>query len=104
MTNDLLYQLSLCEVPNIGPVHAKMLCEQFGSALEIFRATQSSLERIEGIGGIRAKSIKKFKDFNKAEKEISFIEKYGIRPLFLTDNHYPKRLLNCYDPPTLLFF
>ncbi len=30
-----------------------------------------------------ATSIKSFKDFNKAEKEIRFIERYGIEPLFI---------------------
>jgi DNA processing protein len=104
ITNDLLYQLSLCDVPYIGHVHAKILCEQFGSAVEIFKAPQSVLERIEGIGTIRARNIKRFKDFQKGEKEIFFIEKYGITPLFITDRGYPKRLLNCYDPPALLFY
>jgi DNA processing protein len=104
ITNDLLYQLSLCDVPNIGHVHAKILCEHFNSAIDIFRASYSTLGRIEGIGEVRAGCIKKFRDFHLAEKEIAFIEKYGITPLFLTDESYPKRLLNCYDPPALLFF
>ncbi len=104
ISNDLLYQLSLCDVPNIGPVHAKILAEHFDSALEIFRAKYAVLEGIEGIGQIRAASIKKFKEFNKAEKEIAFIERYGIVPLYIRDNNYPRRLLNCYDPPALLFF
>ena len=39
-----------------------------------------------------------------AEKEIAFLEKFGIQPLFITDAGYPQRLLNCYDPPTLLFY
>lgn len=38
------------------------------------------------------------------EDEIKFIEKYKIKPLFLTDPNYPKRLLNCYDSPTLLYY
>lgn len=104
MKKDLLYQLSICDVPHIGPVHTKILCEVFGSALEIFRASTAQLETVEGIGSIRARSIKQFRNFNKAEKEMVFIEKYGIQPLFLTDDAYPKRLLNCYDPPPLLFY
>lgn len=104
ITQDLLYQLSLCDVPNIGHVHAKLLCEHFGSALDIFRASYSTLERIEGIGKVRASCIKNFRDFNKAEKEIAFIEKYNITTLFFNEANYPKRLMNCYDPPILLFF
>jgi len=62
------------------------------------------LEKIEGIGEIRARSIKKFDNFRRVEKENAFIEKYKINTLFLTDKDYPQRLLNCYDSPTLLYF
>ena len=103
MNQELKYQLALTHVPNIGPVQAKILLQHF-NVEEIFNAKQLELERIEGIGTIRARSIKAFTGFSKAEDEIRFIEKYKIRPLFLTDPDYPKRLLNCYDPPTLLFY
>ncbi len=104
MSNELLYQLALTEVPNIGRVHAKILAQQFGSAEKVFKAKQQLLEKIEGIGEVRAKAIKAFNNFSKAEEEIKFIEKYKIKPLFLTNKDYPKRLLNCYDSPTLLFY
>jgi DNA processing protein len=104
MTNDLLYQLALTQVPHIGCVHARLLTQQFGTAEQIFKANLSDLEKIEGIGTVRARSIKSFKSFQRAEKEIGFIEKYRIRPLFLTDAAYPQRLLHCYDAPTLLFY
>ena len=104
MTNDLLYQLALTEIPNIGWVQAKILAQHFGEADKIFKAKQSLLEKIEGIGLIRANSIKCFSDFSKAEEEIKFIQKFRIKPLFITDKEYPQRLLNCYDPPTLLFY
>jgi DNA processing protein len=93
MSDDLLYQLSLTLVPNIGPVQAKILL-QHCEAEEIFHAKKSYLEKIEGIGPIRAESITAFNDFSKAEEEIKFIEKYKIKPLFLTDKEYPHRLLN----------
>ena len=103
MDSELLYQLALTLIPNIGPVQAKILL-QHCNAEEIFHAKKTFLEKIEGIGPIRAASIAAFKDFSKAEEEIKFIEKYKIKPLFLTDIDYPKRLLNCYDSPTLLFY
>lgn len=104
MPSELLYQLALTQVPNIGCVHAKILSLHFGSAESVFKSNKFSLEKIEGIGEIRAGSIKAFKDFQEAEDEIVFIEKYKIKPLFITDRQYPQRLLNCYDPPTMLFY
>jgi len=104
MNNDLLHRIALTLVPNIGPVQAKILVDHFGNATDIFKAKKSSLDKLEGIGEKRASCIKLFTGFKKAETEIAFIEKYKIAPLFLTDTDYPKRLLNCYDPPTLLYY
>jgi DNA processing protein len=104
LASDLLYQLALVDVPNIGTVRAKILGLHFKSAEKVFKANLSTLESIEGIGSIPAHSIKSFTDFSKAEEEIKFIEKFKIRTLFITDKEYPQRLLNCYDSPTLLFY
>ena len=104
MNNDLLYQIALTLVPNIGDVHAKALINIYGDAQSIFKAKKKELEAIEGIGTIRAKSIKEFIDFTGCEAEIKFIEKYKSAPLFITDKNYPQRLLNCYDSPVLLFY
>ena len=104
MHNDLLYQITLTLIPNIGDVHAKALVNHFGNAEDIFKAKKKELEEIEGIGSVRARSIKEFKDFKNAEEEITFIEKYKITPLFITDKNYPQRLLNCYDSPAMLYY
>jgi DNA processing protein len=104
LNKDILYQVALTLVPNIGLIHARTLAEHFGSAEAIFKAKKHALEKCEGIGEVRAKSIKEFTDFTRAEEEVAFIEKYKIEPLFLTDKNYPQRFLNCYDPPTLLYY
>ena len=104
MNQELIYQLALCDVPSIGNYHAKILAQHFGTATRIFQADQSELENLEGIGPARAKAIRSFKTFHRAEKELSFITRYGIDTLFLNDSRYPARLLHCYDPPALLFY
>lgn len=104
MNNDLLYQVAITLVPNIGDVHARSLINLYGNAAAIFKARKKELENMEGIGTIRAKCIKEFTDFSLAEKELKFIEKYKITPLFISGSGYPKRLLNCYDCPVLLYF
>lgn len=104
MNNDLLFQLALTIVPNIGDIHAKALVNIYGTAEAVFKAPKAQLENIEGIGSVRARSIKAFNDFVTCEEEIGFIEKYKIKPLFINDDAYPKRLLNCYDSPLLLYY
>lgn len=104
MNNDLLYQIALTLVPNIGDVRAKALLETFGDSESIFKAPKKQLENIEGIGTIAANAIKHFADFKVCEDEIKFIEKSKITPLFIKSENYPQRLLNCYDSPTLLYY
>mgnify|MGYP001770860697 CR=1 FL=1 len=103
MTNDLLYKLALPLIPNIGPVQAKILLQHY-AVQDIFKARQSELEKIEGIGSVRAKNIITFSGFDRIEEEIKFIEKYKISAVFVTDKNYPQRFLNCYDPPIVLFY
>ena len=104
MSKELQYQIALNLVPNIGDIHAKALINHFGNAEAIFSARKKELESLEGIGIIRANSIKNFRDFSKAEEEIDFIKKYKITPLFIADKIYPQRLLNCYDSPAMLYY
>jgi DNA processing protein len=104
MNNDLIFQMALTQVPNIGHVHAKTLTSIFGTAEAIFNAPKNKLEKIDGIGQVRASSIKSFSDFKSCENEIRFTEQHHIKPIFINDTEYPKRLLNCYDSPILLYF
>ena len=102
MYDPLVYQVALTLIPGIGAVQAKILLQHFNPE-EIFRARASQLEKIEGIGSFRANAIRKFRDFSRAENEIAFVQSRKIRTLFIGSEDYPKRLLQCYDPPTLLY-
>lgn len=104
MSNELLHQISLTLIPNIGAVQAKQLLEHFGDAPSIFKAKKKDLSAVEGIGEIKAKSIKDFNQFQEAEDEIAFCKKHHIQALFLSDKNYPQRLLHCYDAPTILYY
>lgn len=104
MNNDLLYRIALTKVPHIGDVHAKILINQFYSAQNIFHTPKRHLEKIEGIGSIRANAIKQFKDFNQCEREINFLEKHQIKVFTYQDENYPQHLISCDDCPSLLYF
>lgn len=104
MDTELLYDIALTMVPQIGPIQAKTLVKCLGSARAVFTAPLGILQKIENIGQARASAIRSFRDFSAAEKEMAFIRQYGIRPLTFTDPAYPQRLLNCYDSPTMLYY
>jgi len=104
MNDELLYQVALTMVHQIGDVHGRLLVNTCGSASAVFKTPLSQLERIEGIGTLRARQIKSFRNFSLCDKELNFIAKYSIIPMFFTDADYPRRLLACYDAPLMIYF
>jgi len=102
--DDLLYLIALTQAPQIGPVHARLMLTEIGQAKDVFRSTKKTLESIPGIGTARASAIHGFREFQKAEAELRFIEKFRIEAISWKDERYPKRLAECYDAPVLLFY
>lgn len=100
----MLHEIALTMIKGIGDITIKSLISYCGSAEQVFKAKKSQLEKIPGIGSVTASSIIHHSSFERAEKELLFIDKYKIEPLFYTDKSYPKRLRNCFDAPTLLYY
>ncbi len=102
---ELLYQIGLTLLPNVGDVNAKSLVSYCGSASEVFKTKEKFLQKVPGIGTVNAKNISNNKSvLKRAEEEIEFISKYKIRPLFFTDEDYPQRLKYCNDSPVILYY
>lgn len=103
--NELVYQIGLTLIEGVGDVNAKALLAYCGSASEVFKQKKGHLQKIPGIGECVARSIVNSKDvLNRAEEELTFIEKYTITPLFFSDEAYPQRLKYCSDSPVLLYY
>ena len=104
METDLIYQLALSTIKGLSPSYAKKLIDHFGSASAIFHAPSREIAAISEMGEKKAAAIARFTEFPSLEKEIKFLEKYAIHPLFITDKAYPQRLLDNDDAPVLLFY
>lgn len=104
MQSQLLYQIGLTLVPEIGHISAKKLIQYLGSAETVFQAKNKDLLLIPGIGMRIINSLKKADVLLQAEKEISYIEKNNIQALYFQDKDYPNRLKHCVDGPILLYF
>lgn len=95
--------LSLLE--GIGPVMARQLVAYTGEVGNIFSARKKELLSIPGIGEKTVHAILHHKEaFLRAESEIAFTERQGIRILFYADKGYPFRLKACDDSPVVLFY
>jgi DNA processing protein len=100
----MLHEIALTMVKGVGDFNLRSLVNHCGNAEEVFNSKASQLQKIPGIGPIITQSILKKESFDRAEKELDFINKYKIQSLFYTDINYPKRLRNCDDAPSLLYF
>jgi len=95
--------LSLLE--GIGPVTARQLVAYTGEAVNVFHARRKELMSIPGIGEKTVHAILNHKTaFVRAEAELAFAERQGIRILFYADKGYPYRLKACEDSPVVLYY
>ncbi len=78
-------KIALNVIPNIGPKLVRRLVAYTGSVEAVFNEKRRSLAKIPGIGEVRASLFNTDKLLQEAEKEIEYIQKEGIQPLFYLD-------------------
>jgi len=100
---ELKYALALCLVPGVGGITAKKLISYCGGVEAIFREKKAALLKIPGIGEYLATSLLNQEVFDRAEKEIIFLQKHNINAFFYLSKEYPSRLKHCEDGPIMLF-
>jgi len=104
MEEELLYKIGLTFIDHVGHVTSKVLISYCGSAEAVFKEKKQNLLKIPDIGKITAEAIVKQDILHLAEKEIKFIKKNNITPLFYLDKAYPLRLKQCADCPVVLYY
>lgn len=100
---NLYYTLALLQVEGIGDIVAKKLINHCGSAQNVFETAKTKLKSIDGIGEILLKKLKDKSVFEKAQRELEYIEKENIQFSVFSDANYPERLKHCIDGPIVLF-
>jgi DNA processing protein len=94
--------LSLSLTPGLGSRLTGKLLRQFGSPGEVFRASLTALEASQ-LPSAPAQAIQNKSAHKDAEAELAQIRKLGCRLLNWDEPEYPRRLLEIYDPPPLLY-
>ena len=100
---ELQYLIALTMVPAIGPVTARKLIKEVGSARAVFSQNRRALESIEGIGPVLSRYINESSLLGQAEQELEFMRKHRINALSYQSHDFPPLLNQCNDGPVLLY-
>jgi len=100
---EVVHQLALNRIKGVGESSVRKLIKGFGDARTVFRASEKELLQT-GIKEDAAAAIAGFHDLAPAAAELEQLATNGIRPLFLTDKDYPRRLQEYSDIPPLLYY
>lgn len=100
--NILLYQLALHAL-GVDIDCAEKLFDVFDDIESFFTLDAGTLTRLAGFESPLFKTDKRREAFEKAQREMEFINKHSIRTLWFNDPSYPPLLRLCPDAPILLF-
>ncbi|MFC4872661.1 DNA-processing protein DprA [Negadavirga shengliensis] len=102
--NELLHNVALSLVPQIGPGNFKNIVSYSGSAHNFFNMTKGRASKIPGIGP-KLLELRSNKDtyLREAEKTIREANDNGIQIHSYLEDTYPQRLKSLPDSPVIIF-
>jgi len=96
------YWIAFSVFEGIGPVRFKLLKDYFGSAKNVFEASEKNLKET----GLSEKIINNFLDFRQSFDFSSYLlrlDRLGINVLAYDEENYPKLLKNIEDKPIVIY-
>jgi DNA processing protein len=99
----LIYRIALTKIPGVGDIIARNLLRSLGDEVAIFTESKKAL-LAAGISQRIVAEIQRRELLLEAEREVEFVIKSKLTPIFITDKEYPSRLIDCVDAPVLVYF
>lgn len=101
--DETCYRYWLCNIPGLGNVRIERLYNLFGSARDIYHASEKILKASNILKDKDIECIRKTRENLQIFTEYLQLNKKNIRLITLWDEDYPKRLKNIYDKPVSLY-
>lgn len=101
--DDIQFKIALNLIPQFGPRLVRRLVSYSGGVEAVFREKRKNLEKIPGVGAVKASLFDREKILKEAEEEVNYILAHDVIPLFFLDDAYPRRLRECEDGPVILY-
>ena len=95
--------LALGRVKGLGCAGFKKLAARFADPTQVFSASSSELEQVEGLHRDVIDALLNFSDWVDVDNEIRRAREAGIDLVPFTSPNYPVRLRTIADPPPLLY-
>ncbi|MEO0472834.1 MAG: DNA-processing protein DprA [Bacteroidota bacterium] len=103
MDSQVLYLMALALTKGLGPVSVRNLIAYCGSAKAVFESPKGKLLRAPGVGEHAVDLLRHSKALKRAEQELQFAEKSGIRVLHYLSSDYPEPTKYIHNAPLFLF-
>lgn len=87
---EIYYSMALTRLSGVNHAVALQLYKELGDAQAVYDATKARFAWDEAL--------------HRAEAEMAFVERSGIRVLTMGDADYPRRLRMCEDAPVVLYY
>lgn len=101
--NEIFYSIALTQCQGIGRLAAKRLVEAVGSPSAVFANRNNLQDIIPDLHPRVITALDNAEALSRAETEMAFIQKNGIKCFLIGDEAYPSRLRECDDAPVVLF-
>lgn len=103
-SEEIIYSIALTQLKGLSLLNARTLLDTVGSATEVFAHRKDILSIIPDASRRLVETLSNADEaVKRAEEEMTFVEKKGVRVLTLHDDDYPQRLRECEDAPLVLF-
>lgn len=102
---ELVYTMALTRISNFNFATALELYRHMGSATAIYEHRNNIDEAIDNCSPRLITALKNWDEpMKRAEIEMEFIKKHGIKTLTPASADYPQRLKECCDAPLVLYY
>ncbi len=105
LDKETLYAMALTRISNFNFSTALALYQELGSATAIYEHRNDISDVVDYCS---PRLIAALKDWNeplrRAEVEMNFVKRHGIKVLTLADDDYPQRMKECQDAPLVLYY
>lgn len=101
--NELEALAILSQLPHLGSVKIRLLRGHFGSALKALEADVGEIHGLPGFGSKISQHWKRWEKDGSWQEDLELAQRHGVHILPFTAPQYPKRLLELYDVPILLY-